>query len=912
MFSGAQGFFLDPAVFAGASAVKVSKISLYFKSKPSATNNKSGITNPGVTIYLVPTVDRKPVLDNLATAPYARAEYANVATSSDATLKTDFVFSNLAPAITGQSWAFVIAPDGNEDFVTWKNKKGDLLVGTTTRSPGADGKFIGDYFTYISPAPVAQTAVSTSNSGIVSSVTDIETGQAANTGYATAGWRASSDTDLKFKLYVARYAFSGNTDLANAIANNGIPATAAVVAPLTTSVTFDAATGINTFRIPATRNEYLVYNRRSSRQRGNTRVGALAWQHRPYARGASVSPWTIAVSNNSARITNSSSFSFANVFSGSGADQEYIVVVSENHYGANDHAVAVGRLLSLDSNTSILIDSNVTFSNSAAYFYRTSVGIIDKYGNTRAFGVNEDILVLRDSNSNTSVRFVNNVVESINATVGGTGFSNDDYLTITGFESVTDKVVGGYAAVANITTNATGGITAITLSNSGAGFINTAAMVYTITNSTGGSPNGSGQTIVANVGMTIWTSSKTDDRIASYLRSARVVNLEVGEVAPAIEKVINPIGTFYNMLHRLAYFVEDDNAVYGGKAYYLDANNDDNDVYPVKPGYSTKKRYKKRRITPSWSNELHICYSSGGQSNGVGVQANAVANTLTQPLSNASVLFVNAISNGDFSCITVPQTGDLIFSKYIINNDYTNEHTNYGNALAKGVSTKVTLANDHFAEDILAYVTAYRPAGTDIQLYVRLHNSNDPEAFDDKNWTRMQINSECANLYSSLTDSNDYVELTFGLQQNPNTAFTLQGLATTTLNQTNVVGVGTDWSTNLTQNLVAGDMVRIVNPLFPNNQMISIVASVTNNTLLTLTDAVANSGLVGPGFKVDKIAYPFQAFNYVLRDNVARYYNTSKVVFEGFNTYQFKPVLLSNSEHIVPRIDDLRAPATSS
>lgn len=912
MFSEAQAFFLDPAVFAGASAVKVSKISLYFKSKPSANKNKSGINNPGVTVYLVPTVDKKPVLDNISTAPFARAEYAVIATSADASLKTDFTFSNLAPAVTGKEWAFVIAYDGNEDFVTWKDKKGDLLVGTTTRSPGADGKFVGDYFTYISPSPSAQSSVSTVNSGIVSEVNSLETRQTANTSYVTTAWRPSSDTDLKFKLYAARYAFSGNTDLANAIANNGIPATASVVAPTSTSVTYDPVTGVNTFRIPSTRNEYLVYDRRASRQRDNTRVGAFAWQHRPYARGANVAPYTVAISNGSARITNSSNFSFTNFFSGSSADQEYVVVVSENHYGANDHAVAVGRILSVDSNTTLLLDSNAAFSNTSAYFYRTSVGIIDRYSNTRAFGTSEDIVVLRDSNSNTSVRFVNNVVESITATVGGTGFSNLDYLTITGFEAVTNKVVGGYAAVANITTNSSGGIETFTISNSGAGFVNTAAMVYTISNSTGGTPNGSGQTITSNVGMTIWTSSKTDARVASYLKSARVTNLEVGDVAPAVEKVENPIGTFYNMMHRLAYYTEDDATVYGGKAYYLDATDADNDVYPIKPGYATRNRYKKRRVTPSWSNELRICYSTGTQSNGVGVQANAVANTLTQPLSNGSVLFVNTVSNGDFSCISVPQTGDLIFSKYIINNDYTNEHTNYGNAMAKGVSTKVYLANDHFAEDILVYATAYRPAGTDIQLYVRLHNSNDPEAFDDKDWTRLQITAESANLYSSLTNTNDYVELTFGLQQNPNTAFTFGGVATTVLNQSNVVGVGTDWSTNLTQNVVAGDIVLISNPLFPNNQMVSVVASVTNNTLLTLVDNVANNGLVGTGFKVKKIGYKNQAFRDILSNNTAVYYSSTNVKFTGFNTYQAKPVLLSNNEHIICRIDDLRIVATSA
>ena len=48
------------------------------------------------------------------------------------------------------------------------------------------------------------------------------------------------------------------------------------------------------------------------------------------------------------------------------------------------------------------------------------------------------------------------------------------------------------------------------------------------------------------------------------------------------------------------------------------------------------------------------------------------------------------------------------------------------------------VANNKFAEDLLVFLTAYRPANTDIKVFARIHNSDDPEAFDDKDWTMLE------------------------------------------------------------------------------------------------------------------------------------------------------------------------------
>jgi len=63
---------------------------------------------------------------------------------------------------------------------------------------------------------------------------------------------------------------------------------------------------------------------------------------------------------------------------------------------------------------------------------------------------------------------------------GGTGYANADVLTVSG---------GTINAVANLTTNSTGGIINVTFSNFGSGFTNTASLTRAITTSAGTNAN---------------------------------------------------------------------------------------------------------------------------------------------------------------------------------------------------------------------------------------------------------------------------------------------------------------------------------------------------------------------------------------------------------------------------------------
>lgn len=60
-----------------------------------------------------------------------------------------------------------------------------------------------------------------------------------------------------------------------------------------------------------------------------------------------------------------------------------------------------------------------------------------------------------------------------------------------------------------------------------------------------------------------------------------------------------------------------------------------------------------------------------------------------------------------------------------------------GPAAAKYISRVVTLAQGFEATDLRVFLTAYKPSGTDILVYYKVKSPNDPETFEDKNYTLM-------------------------------------------------------------------------------------------------------------------------------------------------------------------------------
>ena len=94
----------------------------------------------------------------------------------------------------------------------------------------------------------------------------------------------------------------------------------------------------------------------------------------------------------------------------------------------------------------------------------------------------------------------------------------------------------------------------------------------------------------------------------------------------------------------------------------------------------------------------------------------------------------------------------------LINNTATNETSNKGgDAEARYITRRVTLADNQNAEDLIVYLTAYKPAETTINVYYKILNSEDSEDFDDKNYVQMDQTTSTGR--NSVTNNlSDFIE----------------------------------------------------------------------------------------------------------------------------------------------------------
>ena len=299
---------------------------------------------------------------------------------------------------------------------------------------------------------------------------------------------------------------------------------------------------------------------------------------------------------------------------------------------------------------------------------------------------------------------------------------------------------------------------------------------------------------------------------------------------------------------------------------------------------------------------------------------NMIANNTAFVLSRSSEFaeasgpFSSAAGGGTKSAniaLTIQYTGpqdllsfNIATTQWIINNDTTDEHTQYGNTESKHISKTLTFGEGNSAEDIRVIYNAYRPAGTDVQCFAKIINSEDPDAFDEKSWTKLELKS--ASEFSQTNQYFDFREFEFGFPSFPPTASTLAGTVTTTLNSAVVSG------TTLS-GLVIGDVIRIYSPLFPTeNYGIFSVKARTSDTAVQLSSDVANNNIVGAGLKIDKLTTPRTGFNNRENLNIVRYFGSDGEIYDTYSAVAIKTVLLSNSDTTVPKVDDYRVIGVSA
>ena len=80
-----------------------------------------------------------------------------------------------------------------------------------------------------------------------------------------------------------------------------------------------------------------------------------------------------------------------------------------------------------------------------------------------------------------------------------------------------------------------------------------------------------------------------------------------------------------------------------------------------------------------------------------------------------------------------------------------------GNANARYISRRVTLEDGFDAQDIKVWLNAYKPKDTDIKVYFRVHNAEDPGSFEERPYVLMTQETDANRISASETDINEYV-----------------------------------------------------------------------------------------------------------------------------------------------------------
>lgn len=240
--------------------------------------------------------------------------------------------------------------------------------------------------------------------------------------------------------------------------------------------------------------------------------------------------------------------------------------------------------------------------------------------------------------------------------------------------------------------------------------------------------------------------------------------------------------------------------------------------------------------------------------------------------------------------------------------DYDTETGPNGLAKAKYLSKIINFAQDKYAEDIVVYLTGYRPAGTEIRVYAKVHNASDRETFSTKAWTPLVLKDNIDRFSSD--NPNDMYEYTYGFDQTPEVQAELAGTGTITYNSNTITT-----TSDHTATLSAGDLIRVRDPDFGNHEVF-VVSGVTSGAINTYrkitTSSLVTTGVTRSDIVIDKLKYRNVAWNNVENDNIVRYVNNEYVEFDRYTSMQIKIVLLAAQSHIVPRVEQIQVIGVSS
>lgn len=272
--------------------------------------------------------------------------------------------------------------------------------------------------------------------------------------------------------------------------------------------------------------------------------------------------------------------------------------------------------------------------------------------------------------------------------------------------------------------------------------------------------------------------------------------------------------------------------------------------------------------------------------------------------------------NGNVATISKPTTGGVAVETFV--EFHPNETQRFGVSKNKYISKYIELADQYEAEDLKVYITAYRPLGTDVDVYTRVIHEGDAEVASNKEWTLLEKTAATASLYGNPGNSGDFKEYVYVL---PKTLPSLKmtGKANTSTGSATVI---MDSTARVDSELVVGDLVKLVKADSTAANGTLVVASNDDYDIRTVT-AVSNSSQFvvdsAPSFTlagatIEKVTQPRGSFRYnrTSPGYISVYHGAASdgsltAQYTGYKYLAVKIVLRADNEITIPAVSDMRA-----
>jgi hypothetical protein len=533
-------------------------------------------------------------------------------------------------------------------------------------------------------------------------------------------------------------------------------------------------------------------------------------------------------------------------------DGNYIVFTDGTY-----NNVSVCQIGHVTNDTHLTLSQFPSFNTAVSFFKKTVVGSF--------YNINyaNNSMILQDSTANTTVQWTPTAIKTISINAGGVGYNNSDYIVVSN---------GTINAILNVFTNTSGGIIRLNFTNAGAGFIGPSSVncVLTVKASNGAASNGSSCNLVPMIGSTLRGGVS-----GLFCNVNSIFDFRVDIFSPDILVKIPDVG------------VQNSYCNFSNAAHYVTSNNE----FAVTLGQLTTTPFDcfiLSRTTEVNTPNSQLYETSNGEYRSCYMDVQLSVNQPTGLFSSPYVY---------------NEKLDLVTFTNDVNNDDFGEVTNNGNCRSKSVSISVTFANNNLANNCIVYLSAYTPLGTNIKCYAKLHNTNDPDLFEDKSWSPMKLANGGGGV-SSLINNQDLIQYEYTLPLYPKSQYTLPG--TSTLTSGNSVILTT---VNCMANVVTGNLIKIYSPIssFANgNYMISLVSAV-NSTAITIASSTSNVSMLTPGMLIDVLNDINTVYCDIQNGNTATYFNNETAQYTGFNTMAFKVLLMATNTYIVPVVTNFRA-----